>query len=108
MATIDKNWIKLQNGLYLEEYDLVIGGNTYLRRKLHSSDGYCFKDMGDIIWDEELEAERQPTDEERVYYTYMSLAIGYSSWTYEQLNNKFISVQKEDWMEIVNNGFNSK
>lgn len=103
MATIDENWIELQTGLYLEEYNLVIGGTVYLRRILHSSEGYCFKDMADMVWDEELQAERQPTDEERVYYAYMSLAIAFSSWTHEQLNTQFISVPRQDWMEVANN-----
>lgn len=101
MATIDESWIELQTGLYLEEYQKTIGGKTYTFRILHSSDGYCFKDMSDMVWDEELQAERQPNDEERTYYTYMSLASGYLNYTIEQLNKSFISVKREDYMIVA-------
>jgi len=103
MATIDPSWVELQTGLYLEEYDLVIGGTTYLRRELHSSDGYCFYDLGDKIYDEEgnLIPADQIQPNQRIYYQYTSLALAQSSWTYEQLNARYISVPVDPSYEIV-------
>ena len=104
MITINPNWIELQTGLYLEEATKTIGGNTYTFRYLHSSDGYCFYDLEDEIYDEEgnpiAPEDIQPN--QRIYYQWMGLAISMSSWTYEQLNAKFISVPVQEGFEIVN------
>lgn len=103
MPTIDENWVELQIGLYLEEYTRTIGGTIYTFRKLHSSDGYCFYDAEAEIYDEEgnLVAPEDVTPEMRVYSQNMSLAIIFSSWTYEQLNARFISLPIQDGWEIV-------
>ena len=89
---IDPSWIELQPGLYLEEQTVMLAGVLRVVRTLHSSDGYCIKDMNDIVEDES----------ERIYYQIMHLAIQQSSWTYEQLNAVYISVPVEEGMIIAN------
>ena len=86
---IDPSWIQLQVGLYLEEYNVTIMGTTYLKRKLHSSDGYCFYDVED-------------TNEPPIYMQNISLANEFATWTHEQLNARFISIPIEEGMEIAN------
>ena len=96
---IDPSWIEIQTGLYLEEYNLVIGGTSYIRRKLHSSDGYCFWNNQDVNnYDEE--GNLRP-ENERIYMQDASLGINQSSWTYDQLNAVFISVPVQEGYEIV-------
>ncbi len=91
--------IEIQTGLWLHEYEKVIAGNTYLRRDLYSAEGYCFWDTQQPEnYDEE--GNLKP-EEQRVYAQYTMLAIGQSSWTYEQINAQFISVPIQDGYEIV-------
>ncbi len=85
---IDPSWVELQTGLYLEEYTKTIGGTEYTFRNLHSSEGYCFYDS-------------TLSEENRIYAQDIGLAISLSTWTYEQINARYISVPIEDWMEIV-------
>lgn len=103
MPEINKNWVELQTGLYLEEYTRTIGGTVYTFRKLHSSDGYCFYDNEAEIYDDEgnLVAPEDVTPKMRVYSQNMSLAIQFSSWTYGQLNARFISVPIQEGWENV-------
>ena len=100
---IPEGSVEIQTGLYLYEYTQTIGTREYTFRKLYSSEGYCFYDLSDEYYDEEgnliPESEVQPS--QRIYYQYQSLAINYSSWTYEQLNAQFISVLVDDSYEIV-------
>ena len=86
---IDPSWVEIQTGLYLEQYERVINGTTYIGRKLHSSEGYCFYMAND---------ENDPP----IYYQNMGLGVSQSSWTYEQLNALYISIPIEEGMEIAN------
>ena len=108
MPTIDESWVELQTGLYLEEYTRTVLGTVYTFRKLHSADGYCFYDNEAEIYDDEgnLVAPEDVTPEMRVYSQDMGLAIQFSSWTYEQLNARFISVPIQEGWEIVSVGNN--
>lgn len=103
MATIDPNWVELQTGLYLEEYQKTIGGTLYTFRRLHSSDGYCFYDAEAEVYDEygNLIAPENVQPNQRLYMQYAALAIIQSSWTYEQLNARYISVPVDESYEIV-------
>lgn len=101
--TIPDGSVEIQTGLYVYDEQKVIGGNTYTFRKLYSGDGYCFYDLNDEIYDEEgnLIPADQVQPNQRPYYRYMALAIIQSSWTYEQLNARFISVPIDPSYEIV-------
>lgn len=103
MAVIDPSWVELQTGLYLEQQTKTIGGREYTFRYLHSSDGYCFYDVTAAVYDEE--GNEIPADQvqphQRLYMQWAGLAIQMSSWTYEQLNAKYISVPVDDSYEIV-------
>ena len=95
--------IEIQTGLYLYEYTQTIGGTLYTFRRLYSAEGYCTYDAADEIYDAEGNVippeEVQPN--QRVYATYRALPIAMSSWTYEQLNERFISVPVDPSYEIV-------
>lgn len=90
---IDPSWVEIQTGLYLEEYTRTYNGVERTYRVLHSSEGYCFYDI---------------VDDPPIYMQTAYLAISMSSWTYEQLNAKWISVPIEEGMEIVSTGNNSE
>lgn len=79
--------VEIQEGLFLEEKQM--NGKSF--RYLHSANGYCFKDMADVVEDES----------KRPYYKYMALAESQSSWTYEQLNQEYISVYVRPEFEIM-------
>lgn len=96
---IDPSWIEIQTGLYLEEIQRVIGNNTYTFRNLHSAEGYCYYDLEQPENYDEDGNLKPPA--ERVYRQNSSLGIGQSSWTYEQINARYISVPIEDGFEIV-------
>lgn len=100
---IDNNWIKLQDGLYLEEKEQTIGGVTKTFRTLHSSDGYCFYDTEDEYYDGEgnLIPPENVLPEQRLYQQQAMLAIQMSEWTYEQLNAKWVSIKISDVPEIA-------
>lgn len=42
LRSIPSNAKEIQEGLWLEESEVIILGNTYTKRRLYSSDGYCF------------------------------------------------------------------
>lgn len=95
---INSDWIKLQDGLYLEETTRIIHGVPKIYRTLHSADGYCFYDAEEQIFDEEgnLINKEDVLPKDRTYYQKVLLALQMSYWSYEQLNNKWISVIKQD------------
>lgn len=91
--------VEIQTGLWMHEYNLVLAGNTYLKRDLYSAEGYCFWQVSNT---ENYDAEGNLLPEsERMYAQYAGLAISMSSWTYEQLNAEFISVPVQEGYEIV-------
>lgn len=91
--------VEIQTGLYVYDSTIVIAGNTYPKRQLYSAEGYCFYDVEQPEnYDEE--GNLKPA-EERVYAQYSGLAVSQASWTYEQLNARYISVPVQDGYEIV-------
>lgn len=103
---IPEGSVEIQTGLFLHEYQQTIGVNTYTFRKLYSAEGYCYYDVEQPEnYDED--GNLLPA-EQRVYAQYSALGIGQSSWTYEQLNAKYISVPVQDGFEIVSVGNNSE
>lgn len=100
---IPEGSVEIQTGLYLHQYNQTIGGDEYTFRRLYSSEGYCFYDAEAEVYDEE--GNIIPSDEvqpnQRLYMQYAALAIAMSSWTYEQLNARYISVPVEEGYEIV-------
>lgn len=99
---IPEGSVEIQTGLYLYEYESVIG----TMRKLYSSEGYCFYDIDDEHYDEEgnLIPPEEVLPEQRTYAQYASLPIQMTNWTIEQLNAKFISVPVDPSYEIVSVG----
>lgn len=96
---IPEGSVEIQTGLWMHEQQRVIAGTTYTTRKLYSAEGYCFYDVEQPEnYDEE--GNLLPA-EQRVYKQYSALAVSQSSWTYEQLNAKYISVPVQDGYEIV-------
>ena len=95
--------VEIQTGLYVYDQQKIIGGNTYTFRYLYSSDGYCFYDNEEEIYDEEgnLIPPEDVLPTQRTYSQYCGLAISMSSLTYEQLNARFISVPVDPSYEIV-------
>ena len=94
--------VEIQTGLWMYEQQRVIAGTTYTTRKLYSAEGYCFYDVEQVEnYDEE--GNLKPA-EERVYAQHAVLSISQSSWTYDQLNAKYISVPVQDGYEIVSTG----
>ena len=103
---IPEGSVEIQTGLYLYRYTKTIGGTEYTFSELYSAEGYCFYDVDDEIYDEEgnLVPADQVQPNQRVYAQYAGLAIIMSTWTYEQLNAKFISVPVDPSYEIVSAG----
>lgn len=97
MATINPEWVEIQTGLFMETVTLSAG--SFLR--LHAADGYCFYDLSDEYYDEEgnLIPEENVTPEMRNYSVICVTPV----MTIEQLNARFVSVVREDWMGILNN-----
>lgn len=54
--------VEIQTGLWLNQTPVTVAGNNYTRYELYSSEGYCFYDS---TW----------TEEERIYWQYMSLGF---------------------------------
>ena len=100
---IPEGSIEIQTGLWLYEHQTTIGGNVYTLRKLYSAEGYCFYDSEAEIYDEEgnLIPDEDVLPNQRTYMQYIALAVNLSSWTYDQLNAKYISVPVQDGYEIV-------
>lgn len=59
--------VQIQEGLWLNTNEVIILGNTYIRRELYSSEGYCFYDTELDVYDDE--GNLLP----RVYYQYMMI-----------------------------------
>lgn len=53
MRTIDPNWVEIQPGLYLEQHSFIVNAKTYYNSRLHASEGYCFYDSEEEVYDEE-------------------------------------------------------
>ena len=100
---IPEGSIEIQPGLWLYDYQSAVIGTG---RKLYSSEGYCFYDNDDEIYDEEgnLVAPEDVQSNQRMYMQYAVLARMMSTWTREQLNAKYISVSVQDGHEIVSAG----
>lgn len=90
--------IEIQTGLYVHDEVKVIGGREYTFRKLYSAKNYCFYDVEQPEnYDEE--GNLLPA-EQRVYAQYSNLAISQSSWTYEQINARYISVPAQSGYQL--------
>lgn len=99
LQVIPEGSVEIQTGLWLHEQERIIGGNTYILRKLYSAEGYCFWQVSQPEnYDEE--GNLKP-ESERVYAQHAVLGSNTVSWTYEQLNAEFISVPVQDGFEIV-------
>lgn len=91
--------VEIQTGLFVYDSTIVIAGTTYPKRQLYSAEGYCFYDLEQPEnYDEE--GNLKPAAQ-RVYKQYSGLAVSQASWTYEQLNARYISVPVEEGFEIV-------
>ena len=95
--------VEIQTGLWLYTTEKTLASNTYTLKYLYSSEGQCFYDNTDEIYDEE--GNLVPSDEvlpsQRMYAQYMSLGVNVSQWTTEQINARFISVPVDPSYEIV-------
>ena len=100
---IPEGAVEIQTGLWLHTTEQVLVGNTYTLKYLYSSEGYCFYDNTDEIYDEE--GNLVPSDEvlpsQRMYAQYMALGVNVSQWTTAQINARFISVPVDPSYEIV-------
>lgn len=85
--------VEIQEGLYVYDYQGVIGGKSYIFRRLYSAEGYCFYDLEQPENYDEDKNLKPPA--ERVYLEYSALAVSQSSWTHEQLNARYISVSNK-------------
>ena len=98
---IPEGAVEIQTGLWLYATDQVLVGT--ILKYLYSSEGYCFYDNTDEIYDEE--GNLVPSDEvlpsQRMYAQYMALGVNVSQWTTEQINARFISVPVDPSYEIV-------
>ena len=97
---IPEGAVEIQTGLY---HELVVG--TYITRsRLYSSEGYCFYDKEEYIYDEE--GNVIPDDEvlpnQRIYAQYMATPI----IDIDTLNARFVSVPVDPSYEIVSAGGN--
>ena len=76
---INPSWTPVggQEGLYIEQKQFKVGGLPYFQRVLHTSDGYCFYDKTEGIYNEKGELI-EDTSENRDYIishrTYMRTA----------------------------------
>lgn len=98
---IPEGSVEIQTGLWLYSTDQVLVGT--ILKFLYSSEGYCFYDNTDEIYDEE--GNLVPSDEvlpsQRMYMQYCGLGVNISQWTTEQINARFISVPVDPSYEIV-------
>ena len=101
---IPEGSIEIQTGLWLYEYQKTIGGTLYTFRQLFSSENYCFYDVETVYYDNEGNeiAPENILPSQRLYYQWISLSILQSAWTYEQLNEKYISVPVQEGFDIAN------
>lgn len=104
---IPEGSVEIQTGLWLYSYERVIGGTTYIFRKLYSSEGYCFYDKSVEIYREDengnpyVVPEEDILPTERTYMQYASLAISSDI-------NDFVSVPVDPSYEIVSRPNNSE
>ena len=90
--------VEIQNGLWLYTTEKVLSGKTYTLKYLYSSNGYCFYDGEEEIYEEENKDEVKTT--QRTYHQYMSLGVNASQLTTTQISNRFISVVIDTSYEI--------
>ena len=90
--------VEIQNGLWLYTTEKVLSGKTYTLKYLYSSNGYCFYDNEEEIYEEENKDEVKTT--QRTYHQYMSLGVNASQLTTTQISNRFISVVIDTSYEI--------
>ena len=83
--------VEIQTDLWLDTNNVVINGNTYLRRELYSSEGYCFYDTELDEYDEN--GNLYP----RLYYQYMM--IGNPNKTLDTI----FSIPIEEGMDVAGN-----
>lgn len=90
--------VQIQTGLYQEL--VVTNFNTYSR--LYSSEGYCFYDKNDEIYDEEgnLIPDEQVLPHQRVYAQYMVTPETLA----DEINTHIVSVPVDPSYEIVSVG----
>ena len=84
---IPEGSIEIQKGLWLYQYNKTISGTEYTFRQLYSSEDYCFYSS-------------EVSEEERIYWQFMSLGIDMNDLTYDELNNIFISIHIEEDKKI--------
>lgn len=93
----------LSTGLYVYRYQITIGGIARTLGELYSSEGYCFYDIEEEVYDEEgnvIPADQvQPN--QRMYMQYQTLALAGAAMTNEQLAARYISVPVDPSYEIV-------
>lgn len=103
MREIPNTAIEIQTGLWLDTYTLTIGGNNVLIRKLYSSEGYCFYDKADLVYDEE--GNVVPDDEvlpnQRMYMQFCTVGQ-------DRDLNDFVSVPVDPSYEIVSRPSNNE
>jgi len=89
--------VEIQTGLWMLSTEVVIGGTTYERRELYSSEGYCFYDIREEFYDEEgnVIPEENVLPTQRTYFQYTILGI------YDTPDN-YVSVPVEDGFNILN------
>ena len=94
--TIPTGSVEIQTGLWLHTSSFTVGGVTYERRHLYSSEGYCFYDKTVEICDEEgnVIPDEDVLPNQRTYMTYSSLG------KYTDVNN-YVSVLAQPDFEIV-------
>ena len=100
---IPVNSEQIQEGLFVNRYELNAGGVTRVLGGLYASRGYCFYDVTAPVYDEEGNeiASVDVKAEQRQYMQYCSLPIGLAKLSNEELNQRFVSVRAEAGFEIV-------
>lgn len=103
MKQIPNNSEQIQEGLFVNRYELNLGELTHILGGLYSSNGYCFYDATTPIYDEEGNeiASEDIKAEQRQYMQYCSLPIGLAKLSNEELNKRFVSIKVEAGFEIV-------
>ena len=93
----------ISTGLYVYRYQIIVGGIARTLGGLYSSDGYCFYDIEEEIYDEEgnLIPPEDVLPTQRTYAQYCGLPTVLASKTNEELASRFISVPVDPSYEIV-------
>lgn len=94
MKNIPSTATELQTGLWLQLNTFYIGKNSHIQRELYSSNGYCFYDKTEEIFDEEGNLLTEILPNQRTYYQYMSLGK-------DKDINDLVSVEIENDFTIV-------